>query len=572
MIKKSITFLLLSIIFIASSYSLFNGKMFRVHDYIHAARIVEMSDALSSGHFPVRWTRDFGYGFGMPLFEFYAPLPFYFGSFLYFLGLNINWSVKSLFLASNVFSLSGSYLLGKKLFGRKGGIITSAAFTLAPYRAVNLFVRGAISEAWGMMALPWILYYLVRLVKEKDNKNNFIGLIISLFVLALSHNLTTLMFFPLSFIFATAYLVYDQGFKKAVKKFAKIISAYLLSVGLASFYMIPALVEKSQTQIDSILSGYFHYSHHFLYIRQFFKENWLYGGSQWGPNDDMSFFLGYGQLLLFLLLGLFMIKDIIFTVKINSIKSTLLKIINKYYLILVTGLLLTLSLFMSLLKSKWLWDNLPLLSYIQFPWRWLAPAIIFLAIMAGFTASKLNNSKLIFLVIFIGLIFNAKYFQPNTYLENSKDFYYTDKVKIQRQMSDILPDYIPLQMETEEIRAISQQLEEDDLLLNPDLDYQILVNRTGQTLVGVDLAQDTILSFKTADYPGWRAEIDGEKVDYSQGELGNIEVEVSKGQHKVGLLLEKSNVRRIADLISLVSLGILIGFILDKKDKYKNSK
>lgn len=576
MIKKSIVFLVLGIVFLASSYSLLNDKMFRVHDYIHAARIVEMSNALADGQFPVRWSDNFGYGFGMPLYEFYAPLPFYFGALFYFIGFNINWSIKLLFLASNLFTLWGAYLLGKKLFGRMGGLLTATAMTLAPYRAVNLFVRGAISEAWGMMALPWILYSLILIVKDKKNsKSSWLMLIISLVVLALSHNLTTLMFFPLSFLFILVYLLFGKGISKtSLILLAKIFASYVLAVGVASFYMIPALAENEATQIGSILSGYFHYSHHFLYIRQFFKPNWLYGGSEWGPNDQISFFLGYGQLLAVGLIALYWLKDVLSLVismvkdRKTSLISKLIKFVKSNFLGFWLLILIIISLFMSLLKSKYLWDTLPLLSYIQFPWRWLAPVTMLLAVMVGFVMA-IKKSKLLFIVILLVLLQNASYFHPKEYLENSVDFYYTDELLIQRQMSDILPDYIPAQMDTKLIQSMSQDLELADILLNEGLEYDILVNRSHEKLVAVDLDSDTLLSFRVADYPGWKAEVDGQSTDIHVGELGNILVPVVAGQHKVGVYLAQSQVRMIADIVSLVSLVIMGLLFIDIKKKIK---
>ena len=97
--------------------------------------------------------------YGMPLFEFYAPLPYYVGSFFYLLGFSHINSVKAIILITSIFTAIGAYLLGRKLFGTTGGLLVSAAVTLAPYRAVNLFVRGAISEAMGNNG---IAVYLVR--------------------------------------------------------------------------------------------------------------------------------------------------------------------------------------------------------------------------------------------------------------------------------------------------------------------------------------------------------------------------------------------------------------------------
>ena len=84
-------------VFLASSWALFQPELFYVHDFLHAARIAEMARGLSDLHIPVRWSQNFGYGYGMPLFQFYAPLPYFFGALLYLGGFSIIIAVKALF-------------------------------------------------------------------------------------------------------------------------------------------------------------------------------------------------------------------------------------------------------------------------------------------------------------------------------------------------------------------------------------------------------------------------------------------------------------------------------------------
>ena len=71
--RKLLVSLSLLLVIVASSWALLKPGMFDVHDFIHGVRITEMTSALQEGQFPVRWSQNFGYGYGMPLFEFYAP-------------------------------------------------------------------------------------------------------------------------------------------------------------------------------------------------------------------------------------------------------------------------------------------------------------------------------------------------------------------------------------------------------------------------------------------------------------------------------------------------------------------
>src|SRR5579871_3187845 len=73
---------------------LFHLGFFPVHDAAQPQRIFEMYTSLHEGMFPVRWVKDFGYGYGYPLFNFYAPFAYYLGAFFLFLGSSLLFSTK----------------------------------------------------------------------------------------------------------------------------------------------------------------------------------------------------------------------------------------------------------------------------------------------------------------------------------------------------------------------------------------------------------------------------------------------------------------------------------------------
>ncbi len=554
----------LILIFSSSSWSLLRPDFFRVHDYVHAARIAEMTRSLQDGHFPVRWTQNFGFGYGMPLFQFYAPLPYYFGSFFYWLGIDIVSSVRLLFLTANLGSVLAAYYLGKKLFGRMGGLLTSAAFTLAPYRALNLFVRGAVAESFGMLFYPLILYCLILLIEAKEKskiKQAWIFLTLSVVGLLLSHNLSSLIFLPFSVVFAGLYLLLkEKSWKKRFFISLEAASSYLFALLLSSFYLIPAFFEKHATKIDSILGGYFDYHLHFLYIRQFFQDRWGYGGSIFGPNDDVSFFLGYGQLLA--LAFLLVISLRFFFLQIKSKK----KFAEKIYLQGIFGGLLLISLFLTLFKSLWLWENLPLISFIQFPWRYLSAAIIFLALLIGLLTRFIKNTVIrffatAFLLLFI-LISNFGFFRPEKYLDNFNDFYYTDESLIQRQMSEILPDYIPANL-SHEIDPLSERedfLEKRARCLDNNCDDKIslLVDHAHEILVSTNFPAERKLEFAIADFPGIKTELGGEIVDHQISEDGLVSISVPAGEKQVGVYYGYTNLRLVSDLLSLGAFMVLL--------------
>lgn len=562
--KKIFTLFVFSLIVLASSFALFHPEFFRVHDYIHAARVIEMSRILNDGQFPPRWSQNFGYGYGMPLFEFYAPLPYLVGSGFEQLGFGILTAVKLIFFLANLLTALGAYKLGRKFFGRWGAILTSAALTLAPYRAVNLFVRGALSEAWGIMAMPWVLWSTIEVIQKK--KSAWRNLVFWLVFLMLSHNIMTLLFVPMVLIFIAFYLGYQKWTLKKkkfnyLKAVIRLGLAFLLAVGLSSFYLFPALLEKDLTQVGEIFGGYFHYSHHFLYIRQFFQVNWGYGGSAWGPDDGISFFLGHGQWLGLAVGGILVLTRIITLRNWKKIKTD-----RKIILLGFLSLLLGLTLYMSLLRAKPLWDVLPILSFAQFPWRFLGVGIVFLSLLVGLSASLIKKSffRLGYsLLLLIVLLMNFRFFQPEKFLDDANQFYYTDESLIQQEMSGILPDYIPAQMTNEltppSTLAWCENCDSEKI--------EVLVNRSHENLIRTNLDEAELVSFAVADFPGWEVQVDGKSVQKSVTETGNIAVLVPVGEHLVGVLLKESNARWWSDMVSVISLAIFAWILISPQKK-----
>ncbi|OIP74441.1 MAG: hypothetical protein AUK08_01500 [Candidatus Pacebacteria bacterium CG2_30_36_39] len=578
-LKQWSVFSFLLLVFLASSWSLLiNNGFFRVHDFTHAGRIVEMARALQDGHFPVRWTENFGYGYGMPLFEFYGPLPFYVGALFFLIFGNVIWSIKFLYLLVNFGTLMGGYCLGKKLYGRAGGLLVATFLTLAPYRAMNLFARGALNEVWGIMFLSWILFGLIKIFHQEKNGWKFFTL--SLIGLFLSHNITTMIFLPVLALFALFYMgtmyFYQRPelFRKSqfrLRNFLRIswqlFASGLLAVGAASFYLLPAFLEKNYTQVEKIiLTYYFDFRLHFLYIRQFFNSTWGYGGSGWGTDDGISFFLGWGQLLTLIIFLLLWFKQICRFIFKRNVKQSSQISARSFWLTLSFGVLTLFTLFMSLLKSQFVWEQIEIFKFIQFPWRWLSSAIVFLALLLGSISWLFTNvivrAWVAGIVVVISVIGSVGFFRPDFYLDNPVDFYYTDPSRIRNELSGILPDYISSDME-EKPSIIPDQL----IINHEDLDaekYDVLVDRTHEKLIKTSFSTPTKLELAVATYPGWKTEIDGQWWNNSKGVVGNIQIEAPAGEHLVSLRFENTWLRTYSDLISLFSWLILIYLFLPK--------
>ena len=605
-------------VFFISTLSLYQPHLFHVHDYVHGARIAQMSLALKDGHFPVIWTRDFGFGYGMPLFEFYAPLPYYVGSLFYLLGFSLSFSVKTLFILPSLISLVGAYFLGKTLFrSRLSGVILASTFTLASYRGLNLFVRGAVSESWGMAFYPLILLASYLVITRR--RRAWLLLVFSLFGLFLSHNLSTMMFLPFAVFWTLGTWLFVRFKDKELKNLAfwhknnslgklyqtegkvlvTFVGSYLLAFGLGAFYLVPAFLEKNYTQVEEIIiGGYFNFRLHFIYLRQLFQDNWGYGGSTWGPNDDISFFLGFGQWLgiLFLtcLVGFSLGYLLAKRFSLKKWPTLNRQLVFTFFELTLALVFFSLAVLMATEKTLFLWQAVSLLKFMQFPWRYLSVAVMFLSLaLASLPVfAELFHSRwwrrLIYLlslvVIVVTLSTSWRYFWPEGFLTDDQALYYQDRSKIATSMSGILPDYIPTKLKFD--WAKDHQNKSLDVVVLPDwldklnqqdkLDKErlkVLVDKTQATLVSTNLPLDEVtLVFNRAYYPGWQAEIDGQKTKIKITPEGLIAIKVPKGQHRVGVYLTDTPVRRWSKVISVISLVVLLVAVSEELFKLKKQK
>ncbi len=565
-----LTIPLLCLIFLASSYYLLQSGFFSVHDFPMAARIAEMADIMASGQFPPRWSANFGYGFGMPLFNFYAPLPYIIGALLYFFSHNLIFVIKALYLIINFFTMLGSYKLGKRIGGRAAGLALAAIFTLAPYRALLLFVRGALSEAMAISFFPWAMLAVVNLQKQagkaSQHYKNYLLLFFSLLGIVLSHNLSALMFIPLLLLFA---LLTSQK-----KQRSRIFCTFVLAGLSSAFYILPAFLEQNLTRVNAIFTDYFDYRLHFVYIRQLFWDNWAYGGSAWGTGDDISFFLGYGQLLAIITLVLIIFHKLYlaFAEKFKNKKQKILLTQRLKNLLIVLAFFI-ITLFLTLQKSQLLWSILPIFSYLQFPWRWFGASFFFLAVSfaAGlFLFKKLHIRYLLVLLITLVTLTNFRYFRAEKIIDNPEDYYTDQKISIAGEISKILPDYIPLQMADQELLAeFNQQhpepvvwLEKDnDVLSNNEIiDARLEKKQSQREIWSFNLNEEQLVNFKIANFSGWQAKVNGQNTEVlSSPNLGNIQLALPAGELEVELYFTESKLRLIADCLSLC--GLLAFFI-----------
>lgn len=537
--KTKLILLILFLITLPTILPFFNSKFFYTQDYIFIARMHQMSTALGDGQFPVRWAPDLR--FGEPIFNFYASLPFYIGSLVSLLGFNVIWTSKILFMLASFLSAITMYIFCRKQFGTKGAFLGSILYTYAPYRAVDIYVRGAISEAWAFVFFP-LIFYTSLLLSEKVNFKRVCFLALSLAGLFLTHNVTTLMFLP----FLGLYWIYLSVTRRKWKINLAFFGSFLLGLGLAAFFLLPALYERQFIQTKYLIVGYFDFRAHFVAVRQFFSTFWGYGSSLWGPVDGLSFQVG---LVHWFVVGLAILLGVIFRKDRKFI-----------FLLSFLGFSFLLSLFLQHNKSAFLWEAIPISAFIQFPWRFLAISVFIVAIMGAAISDHLKGRyRLLYFILIGASFFYVQYFRPKAYVDDS----FFDKflnTQTLRAGVDLTKDYLPVWITTVDGEVFnSLRADKGEITVSDSK------RRSTSLGTSVNVLSDSLIEAPITYFPGWEVEINDKLITQAYpSKMGLIRFELPKGEYRVKIEFKDTPVRILGNSLSIFSL-ILAGFLFTYK-------
>ena len=329
--------------------------------------------ALRGGQFPVRWVPDLGYGYGYPIFNFYNPLPYYFGAGFMFTGFNVLTATKLMYVFPVFLSGITMFIFSKIFLSDIASLLAGIIYVYAPYHAVQIYVRGAVGEYWAYAVLPLVFYALWK-------KKIILGAL-SLAALILSHNLTSFMSIPFILLFFFFQIIGIFTSKKTRNIKSSIIHyslSIILALGLSAFFWLPSIFESGKTGVDQMVFEKFDPpSKHVAYPLQLWSGVWGYGGSSSGIDDGLSFQVGKIHLIgSFIAMVIWLYGYMVKKTLSHPNNLTIFAIIGLFF-----------SLFMMLPPSRPIWDSFPVLAYIQFPWRFLTFASLFSSLLATWTIS-----------------------------------------------------------------------------------------------------------------------------------------------------------------------------------------
>lgn len=520
-------------------------------------RVQQLVTALADGHFPARWMPDANYGYGYPFFHYYAPLSLYIAAFFRLLTFDYVTAIKLAQLAGFLVAAAGMFFLGQRWLGSDAAaLLASAAYTLAPFHMVNIYVRGdSLAEFWAMAFFPLVLLAADELLRQ-PGPLSLLYLSLAYAALVLSHNISALIFTPFLLLFLALGLL--VSYRSQNGEFGRRLRLALLALGLAlllsAWFWLPALAETGLAQTDPVTAGFFHYSAHFLTnpVQVTLLFDYDVSGRQ-------AFRMGLVQ-------GLLALPGLVLLLVVTGRSPRVLtNLPSERYPLLFALLALSVATLMLTPLSRPFWDNLPLLPYTQFPWRFLSIQAVATSLLIGSLAWLPARKVLVPLALGLLLVSGLGWLRPVHIVPAGLSSYdlaeyewFTGNIG-----STVSAEYLPQWVQPRPYS--SNWLEQGRRNQATFLTGRGQANLTERAAAAQQwqlevTATPATLMLPTMYWPGWTAQLDGMPLSVQAApSSGLISVpELPAGTHTLTLQLRRTPLRWFAEALSVAGLMGLI--------------
>lgn len=515
---------------------------------IQIYRAIDFFNSLSQGILLPRWGAELNATYGHPIFIFAAPLPYYVISFFHLFGFSFIASTKLLLITAFIGSGLTMYYFVKKYYGEKAGIVAAIFYLYTPFHLVDLHFRVSLGDTLAFALYPLAFLFLTNLF-YKPKFRDFLLLTLVTFLLVISHPITIygLIFLGVYFLF----LIYAKR--------SNIKNIFLASLGLAtgmllsSIYWLPLIIESSNTHEALLYKEVL-----FTNFWELIYSPWMYGFLFQGHSGELSFILGYAQILIIIISVYFLISS-----KFN-------KNIKKLVILLLSSLFVI--LFMITPHSNFIWDAIPLLKSLNITYRLLFIVVFIMAFLAGITVSKISNK---WVVIFIVL------FAVSTTILNWGN---------RRTIPEINDTYLKnnLPYSTHEVEGhkpslpIWRDIENSWMSEIPKYSLEIIKGSGDQKQISVKQNSSSYLISNKVTievrrnlfyFPGWKVYDNGKVIKINFENEGFVEFGLNPGIHKVDIVFEDTKARKNAKYLFLFGIFIIFAVFLlnlSKKRRFFN--
>jgi hypothetical protein len=541
--------LLISLLIVSPFFWLGNATG---HDFqFHAASWLDAAGQWKEGIVYPRWAEWANHGFGEPRFIFYPPFSWMLGAAL---GSILPWNAVPVVFIVLVQTLAGlsAYALGRRLLSERAALFCVACFAANPYALLIIYIRSDFAELLAIAFFP-LLFFLVLQICE---------LLETPALTERWHGRWTIAWFAA--VFAAVWLsnapagVIASYSSAAVFGFAALTrkswrplmhgaAGLALGFGLAGFYLLPAAYEQRWVNIAQALSSGLLPSENFLYTANNDPEHTLFN---WIASSV--------AVLLITLTGVAAVAAR------RAQQNADRDLEGRWWrtMLLLAGI----ATFFMLRFTAILWELLPKLRFVQFPWRWMSLLAVPFAVFLG-SAMGRKRWGWAWVVVTFAVIGGSGVVLAERGWWDSEDIPGLRRAIAHGEGFEGTDEYDPAGDDHTNILTKSPEamVMDTDSMQGPVTKPKIHVDRwtPEEKEVSVSSQQPFFLGLRVLNYPAWLVEVNGTTVKPESGEDYNeMIVPVAAGESHVRVRFVRTWDRTLGCLLSVASAVFLLWLLV----------
>ncbi len=524
-------------------------RMPDTHDMIsHYDQAVSFYNGLKAGEIYPRWEEETNRGYGAPATSYYPPGVYYLTAAVYAAARDWLRAIAGAHLLMMIAGVAAIYFYARMNMSRVASVAVMIAYAAFPYHLLDQYQRGAMAELLAFVWMPLMLLFGERLFRNTQVEMealphssrrpalsstllNMGGLALSYGAFAWSHPPTAYQFSLMFGVFLLALAIMRREMR------GLLVSGAALAVGLAisAAYLYPAAAEQELIRHEYVSTSW---PYHESYV--FAKTGYTMAYRGFFDLIDHTWLVNITAIVLCATVAL--IAQRTKTVKADALKQR----------IIAWTLVGIVSAFMMTSLSAPIGRRIPRIDIGVFAWRMLGVTTLMAALLIGAGVQSMTDAwkarkravssicaaaasiALVGGVVFSGFNVAGVLYSAPLFEQAEEHLNYGIIPRTAPEDPTELPESPRAELESGEGEVVIERWDPQNRVIR------------------ADPADDDRLVVRTFNFPGWSARIDGEPADIQTGEeLGEIQIELSPGAHRVTLDYLDTPPRRLGRLVTI---------------------
>ncbi|MGD1021352.1 MAG: 6-pyruvoyl-tetrahydropterin synthase-related protein [Candidatus Sulfotelmatobacter sp.] len=478
-----------------------------------------------------RWAALAHFAYGEPRFIFYPPASWTLGAAL---SAIFPWIVVSDIYIWLVLVAAGAsmFLLARQWLDRRDATFAAVLYAVNPYHLVIVYWRSAFAELLASSLLPLLLLLLLRTEEKGRRATIFLA-----FLLAGSWLINAPAAVMVHYSLALLIVVI-AWLRRSPRVVLEGLVAAVLGTALAAFYLLPAVYEQKWVNIAQAVSAGSRPLDNFLFIHTTDADH-----------DAFNRLISWVA-----------VAEIALTIAAAWAARRWRSRSSELWYLLAGWAGLCALLMLSI--SNPLWNVLPKLRFMQFPWRWmLCLGIPFTMLTAMGVRRWWARAALYFAMLAVIAVgwqhFQAPWWDNKADLREMQDNMATDGAGYEG-----VDEYTPAGADPSVVDKDARRVTVDG-----PAHAAIRVSEWGaeRKQFTAEMSAPDQLALHLFNYPAWRVEVNGREVQAGSREgTGQMLIPVEMGENRVQIVFVRTWDRTVGAWISLLAIILAVLLLLRK--------